>query len=344
LKKIRILHTADLHLDTSFFTTENNAELLKYELLETFGRITDIAKEYKVDIMIVCGDVTDGGTLSDAAYNTLYKGLEKLGIPVFMIMGNHDCGFNYKLPQNVYLFSGMQKYSFGNADIYGSDFEHGFENISVDDSKINIVLQHGTVGGNSDNPITLANISETKADYFALGHIHSFDGLKKSGDTYYAYSGVPVGRGFDEQGKKGIIIADVEKGNVSVEFLSVSKRQYCEVPVDITNCRDYVEVLEKLKGYETDNLYKFRLKGTPAGYIDFHSLKAVTDREFFYVKIIDETIARVDIKALSEEETLAGYFVKNALLNGGDDEVIKYGLSALKGERIYIDENKKSIY
>ncbi len=339
MKKIRILHTADLHIDTSFFTIENKTELLKYELLESLARITDVAKAYKADIMVVCGDVTDNGTLSEAAYNTVYKCLQQLGIPVFMIMGNHDSGFNYKLPENVHRFCGMQKYSIGNVDIYGSDFEYGFENISVDENKINIVLQHGTVGGNSDNPISLADIAATKADYFALGHIHSFDGAKKSGGTYYAYSGVPVGRGFDEQGQKGVLIVDVEKNAVSAEFVPVAKRQYCEETVDISGCCDYVEVIEKLKSYDKDNLYKFRLKGNPSGYIDFASIKAVADREFFYAKIADETTVEVDIKSLASEESLAGYFIKNVLLNGGDDETVKYGLAALKGERIYINED-----
>ena len=42
-------------------------------------------------------------------------------------------------------------------------------------------------------------------DYIALGHIHKFSGIKRIGNTYYAYSGCPEGRGFDEEGDKGII-------------------------------------------------------------------------------------------------------------------------------------------
>lgn len=342
LKKIRILHTGDLHLDTVFFTTENKADILKYELLESFAKITRIAKEKNVDAMVIAGDITDNGVLSKASYDFFYNQLYELDIPVVIILGNHDYGFNYALPQNVTLLEQFGKVSIGEADIYGASFDYGnvIENFKADNSsKINIMVFHGTVGGNTDNPVSVSQIEKSGLDYIALGHIHKFDGLKKSGDTSYAYCGVPFGRGFDEQGQKGVIVADVEKGNVKIEYIPVAKRQYIEQKIDVTGCESYINVMEKLEGFDKENLYKFVLTGTPSGYIDFKGLNAVINDRFFYGKVVDETENKVDITSISEEESLRGYFINNIISNGGNDSAIKYGLSALKGERIYVDED-----
>ncbi len=46
-------------------------------------------------------------------------------------------------------------------------------------------------------------------DYVALGHIHAYSGARTAGRVPYAWPGCPEGRGYDECGEKGVIIADV---------------------------------------------------------------------------------------------------------------------------------------
>ncbi|MBO7208289.1 MAG: DNA repair exonuclease [Clostridia bacterium] len=345
MKHIRILHTADLHIDTTFFSVSQKAELLKHELLEAFGRIVNIAKEKNVDAILISGDITDNGTMSEASYKFMCEAFNKIShIPVFAILGNHDFGFNYTFPENVHLFgTDLDLVSLKDADIYGASFN--FERdisplkelVIKDNDKINIMLCHGTLNGNTDNPFLTSDIEKSGLNYLALGHIHSFEGLDKKGMTYYCYSGVPMGRGFDELGEKGVIIADIYENTVEAEFVPLGSRKFVELSVDCAGLSNYIEVADKV--YESTNekdLYKVVLKGTPSGYINVETLNSVLQEKLFYAKVVDKTKAEVNIEELAKEQSLVGYFVKNAMNN---QKALEYGLKALNGERIYTDED-----
>ena len=345
MKHIRILHTADLHIDTTFFSVSQKAELLKHELLETFGRIVGIAKEKNVDAILVSGDITDNGTMSEASYKFMCEAFNKIShIPVFAILGNHDFGFNYTFPENVHLFgTDLDFVSLKDADIYGANFNFEkdvspLKDLAIKDSgKINIMLCHGTLNGNTDNPFLTSDIEKSGLNYLALGHIHSFDGLDKKGKTYCCYSGVPMGRGFDELGEKGVIIADIYENTVEAEFVPVAERKFVELSVDCDGLSNYIEVADKV--FESTNekdLYKIVLKGTPSGHINAETLSAVLQEKLFYAKVVDKTKAGVNIEELAKEQNLMGYFVKNAMNN---QKALEYGLKALNGERIYTDED-----
>ena len=62
---------------------------------------------------------------------------------------------------------------------------------------------------------------------------------------FIAYAGCPQGRGFDELDDKGIVIGEVSKGTVNLEFIKTSKRNYCIREVDISNLDGYHEIREK---------------------------------------------------------------------------------------------------
>ena len=78
------------------------------------------------------------------------------------------------------------------------------------------------------------------------------------------------------------------------------------------------------------------LIGTPSGYINVETLSAVLQEKLFYAKVVDKTKAEVNIEELAKEQSLVGYFVKNAMNN---QKALEYGLKALNGERIYTDED-----
>ena len=73
---------------------------------------------------------------------------------------------------------------------------------------------HGEVGvpGSRYDPISEAELARSGMAYIALGHAHAFSGLRRAGDSFYAWPGCPEGRGFDETGDKGVIVADVRAG------------------------------------------------------------------------------------------------------------------------------------
>ena len=65
MKPVKILHCADFHFDTPFRELSGTiAERRKEDLRETFGRVVNIAKKERVDIMLLCGDLFDNQKVS----------------------------------------------------------------------------------------------------------------------------------------------------------------------------------------------------------------------------------------------------------------------------------------
>lgn len=85
---MKVLHLGDLHIGKS---------LLDYDLIEDqryiLKQIIEIAKENKIDAILLAGDIYDRSIPSEAAVNLLDEFLTEvsdLKIAVFMISGNHD--------------------------------------------------------------------------------------------------------------------------------------------------------------------------------------------------------------------------------------------------------------
>lgn len=88
------------------------------------------------------------------------------------------------------------------------------------EGRLELLCLHGEVGVPSSryDPVSEEELAASGLDYAAFGHVHSFSGLRRAGDCFYAWPGCPEGRGFDETGEKGVIIADVERGGVKLRF------------------------------------------------------------------------------------------------------------------------------
>ena len=230
MKKVKILHCADLHFDTPF--RELNKQLsqkCKEELLEVFKNIIDLVIKEKVEILLIAGDVFDNLSVNKDTLLFIVDNLKRIeNTYVFISPGNHD-PYNNKTfydiinwPKYVHVFKGEMEFvdlSLLNVRVWGAAFNNNYEkdtllkNIYVDSSKINLMVLHGEIeihnSNNDYNPIYIEDIEKSKIDYIALGHRHKFSSIKRVGTSYYSYSGCPQGRGFEELGDKGVILGDV---------------------------------------------------------------------------------------------------------------------------------------
>lgn len=113
MRRIRFLHTADLHLGSSLsIGGEYSAALsplLDNAIYDAFSRLCAEAIDKQVDFVLISGDLYDGGSRSVKA-NIFNQECEKLAshnIPVYIIAGNHDpLSFHRELiapPENVHL-------------------------------------------------------------------------------------------------------------------------------------------------------------------------------------------------------------------------------------------------
>ena len=153
MKKVKILHCADLHFDTPF--RELNKQLsqkCKEELLEVFKNIIDLVIKEKVEILLIAGDVFDNLSVNKDTLLFIVDNLKRIeNTYVFISPGNHDPYNNlsfYEMinwPDNVYIFKGdMEAKEVENLNlvVWGAGFKNNYQDNTlikenfIDKSKI----------------------------------------------------------------------------------------------------------------------------------------------------------------------------------------------------------------
>lgn len=375
MRPVKIIHCSDFHFDTPFSElTGAVAEQRKEDLRETFGRVVELAACENADLLLVSGDFFDHQRVSRITINDLIERFRAIPkVRVFIAPGNHDPYHEksyYHLvrwPENVHIFKGdMEKVELKelNTCVYGRGFNTSHQKESLlkgftveDPDKLNIMVLHGDLvspGQESDyNPITPEEIKESSLDYLAMGHRHRITEPLKEGNTFWSYSGSPEGRGFDELGDKGLLFGELTKSSCRLNYLSICKRKYLEIKIDLSGCRTNEEIANRIisgaQGLEPEqNLFKIILDGElPEDFTLLTSLLKEKLRGVFYeLKIVDKTKTLLDMKQLANDFSLKGLFVKNVLerLEDTEDPVerekiqqsLKLGLQVLEQGKVII--------
>ena len=125
---MKIIHTADLHLDSSLSThlSSTKAKERKKELLFSFERLISFAKAKDVKVIIIAGDMFDKKHISLSVKKQVFDLISDASEIEFLYLnGNHDeenLNVN-EIPNNLKLFSNTWKtYSYENVDISGINF------------------------------------------------------------------------------------------------------------------------------------------------------------------------------------------------------------------------------
>lgn len=340
MSEIKILHMADIHFGRpASGLPEHLRDIRRQEVRSTFSAALAMAKEKSVDAVLISGDLFDCADTDKSTINFIKGEFAKLGdIPVFISPGNHDpLGSAY---------TALIKADCPNVTVFGADCTHkicpeknfavygiGFDNEVIhepllkkikaeDENLVNIAVVHGEVSANSDyNPVSEADIAATGMDYVALGHVHAYSGIKKSGNTCYAYSGTPEGGGFDECGDKGVVFGTVSKNECNLEFVPICKRRYHTLEIDVTEASTLQEIIEKATALaeNKDDLYKIVLTGQRPEKIPPNVIE--NEVGAFFVKTKDLTRSAYDLEKISADYTIGGLFAKNVLerMKNADD-------------------------
>jgi DNA repair exonuclease SbcCD nuclease subunit len=377
MRKIKILHTADIHFDTPFSgMTPKEALKGKEELKLVFEKITQLGVENQVDIILIAGDIFDNLSVNKSTLHFIKTCLEKIdNIHVFISPGNHD-PFNEKSfysivewPSNVYIFKGeMEKVFLEDLDtvVWGAGFNttHVNKSLLKEVKRIegynNIMVIHGEISvmkdGNDYNPIMEEEITKSNMDYIALGHRHKFSEVRRAGNTYYSYSGCPQGRGFDELEDKGVVLLELKDRYIESQFIKTSIRNYYEKEINIEGCFGYSEVKSRiineiLSFDRKNNFYKIILKGQVSEEFTINEdvFQELLKDEFYFVKVLDKSEIKFDINELIKGYSLKSIFAKKIyekLQNAETEEerviitlALKLGLQSISGEEVKIFEN-----
>ena len=326
---VKVLHSADFHMDSAFDALpEEKAVLRRKEQRDLLWKIADIAVTRGADLVLLSGDLFDSAASYYETYETLLSALSSIKAQIFISPGNHDyfcpkSPYSFlEFPENVHIFktpiiSPVELPELG-CRVYGAGFNaprclpllSGFH--VKDDNFINLMTIHGDLSGDMYNHISESDIGESGLDYLALGHTHSYSGIKKAGSTTYAYPGCPEGRGFDETGEKGIIFGTVSKGSAQMEFIPLEGRQYRIFDIDLTGSEDALSgILAGLPDESCQNdVVRIVLKGVYSGKVDSEQIINALSPKFFHVTLKDETRLGYDVWDSMNEDTLTGLFLR----------------------------------
>lgn len=317
---MKILHSADWHLDSPLSGhSGENASFLRGELLKIPEKVAKLCRAENCDLVLLSGDLFDG-SYTRQSLTLVRTALENMKVPVFISPGNHDfCGpdspyLREEWPKNVHIFKKAQMESVSVPELDCRVYGAGYESMDCPglikdlraggEERWHIGVLHGEVSAASSYcPMTRDQVRQTGLHYLALGHIHK-GGSLRSGDTLCAWPGCPMGRGFDELGTKGVIIAQLGEG-VKASFVPLdTPRFYDETAEAGEDPAEAVAAL--LPAMQSDDFYRVTLTGYAAG-IDLKEIAA----RFPHVpnlQLFDETLPELDLWGAVGDDTLEGVY------------------------------------
>ena len=355
---MRILHAADLHLDSAFAgLAEEKAALLRQESRDILRRMVDWANDHAVDVMLLSGDLFDSDRMYSQTARTLAQALARFRGRIFLSPGNHDFyapGSGYDAvdwPENVHIFTYRRPQTVLlrslNASVTGAAFTAAEEwepfdgaSFSGGDASIRLGVLHGEVtrGESKYRAIPPAEIEKTNLTYLALGHVHRCAGVQRAGNTAYAYPGCLPVRGFDETGDKGFLYGEITPEKVELEFIPFAPRRYQSVTADITDRDPADAVRQALDPDCGQDVCRVLLTGSRRENFSLSALTSELSGLCAALELTDETYPEEYVWARCGEDSLRGLFLQNlrARYDGADEDekrqllqAARFGLAAL---------------
>ena len=355
---VKIVHAADLHMDSPFDAlSEKQAAERRREQRELLDRLAELVELERVQLVLLSGDILDSQSSYYETQEALVRTFSKMDARIFIAPGNHDyyCAQSpYSsdiFPANVHIFKsnrfecvtlndlGCRVWGAGFVTPHSDMLLRGF---AADESGyINIGIVHGDTAGDAYNRILPEDIAEANLDYLALGHVHTFSGIQKLGNTYYAYPGCPEGRGFDETGEKGVILGTVSKGGCDLRFEPLGGRQYRIIRVDLSDSQNAAESVERIIGqtYERD-IVRLILEGESDCEVNTEEIAGAFSKKVFSLQIKNLVTPKRDLWEGAGDTGLKGIFLSRlremyeTSADGEEKEKlilsVKYGLAALE--------------
>lgn len=331
---IKILHSADWHLDAPLVSANKEQTQIIQEALEKIpALICHLAITNGCDLMLLSGDLFDVAP-SAATVKAVKKALEDVKIPVCISPGNHDFMGNDSpwrttlWSDNVHIFTNQQIEFIDiphlNCRVYGAGFvcmdcPGLLENFRADDTcgyRVGVFHADPTQVNSPYCPVTAAQVAACNLQYLALGHIHK-QGSFRAADTLCAWPGCPVGKGYDEQGQKGVLLVSID-AQATAAFIPLPGPQFFDFTLPADQGLESI-----LPPVGNDHFYRITLTGESEA-LDLDSLKASLP-QFPHLTLRDETVPPVDIWSAIGQDNFEGLLFdtfRDAHFQTGDDTVI----------------------
>ena len=311
---LRILHSADWHLDSPFRGFDREQQRFLKEAQRSIpAKVADICRRENCDLVLLAGDLFDAQPSKDWV-ELLKAALADCGVPVFLSPGNHDfCApgspwLEEVWPENVHIFrGGLESVALKELDcrIYGAGYTsmdcesllEGFR--ATGEERYRIGLLHGDpVQLHSPYcPVTAAQVRDSGLDYLALGHVHK-SGAFRAGQTLCGWPGCPMGRGYDETGEMVLYLVEME-ADVKIRKILLHTPRFYDISVNT----DEQSPEEVLPGVGSDDFYRLTLTG--GGEAEENLLS-----RFPNLVLRDYREERRDLWSAAGEDTLEGAYFR----------------------------------
>lgn len=346
MSKIKILHTADIHIgieNYGYINPNTGINSRMEDFLRSFDIIIDHAINNDVDVVIFAGDAFKVQSPTSTQQREFAKRVYRLAqakIPTILLAGNHDLSNKYGEAtsmdvygtlkvDNVYVIEKPQSLNLKtkngeiqiiaipyisksalltNEEYRLKTFEE-VERILVE--KIDNIITSQIIKANKELPllltfhigvdqaqigaekdlmvgksfsVPLAILARKELDYVALGHIHKHQVLCEHPPVIYSGSIERVDFG-EEKEDKGFIIAEIEKGNTSYEFIKLPARKFTTINIDVSESETPTEdILAEINKREIEDAIirlRYTTGLTNAHLIDDKIIRAALDKAFF---------------------------------------------------------------
>lgn len=296
---VKILHTADNHLDPRATLYRHKIDERRKDFWKAFEKVLKYAEVHKPDIFLIAGDLYDRVNPRNpprALLMKYFRHLHDLGIRTFVIGGHHDTPRSVEegaSPIEELAAAGYVTFfrSIREADaevLKVSDLEVCVSGITYNfslrpgedplsrvrvplEGDVNILMLHHTIEGftptfRQEEPVVRVESIPKGLHYVAAGHIHRHQ-KRSIGSTVIAYSGSTERKSFSEEGdeEKGFLWVEIdEEGVKGVRFISVPTRPMKTADYTLTKgVRDPVGEIVRfaLKYADKDLIMRLRIKG-----------------------------------------------------------------------------------
>ena len=351
---VKILHCADIHLDTPYVgLSPEKSDERRRGLRATFMRMMEYVRHACINYVLISGDLFDTRYATNSTAELLVREFRGCPETKFIIApGSADCFTDnpiytsVRLPENCYVFSNnaLDRFDFpeDRVTVYGWAFtsremvENPLFEKQVDDiSRINIVCGYADIDGELSSvrcPISTDDLRRFGADYYALGSRHEGTDFVSLDDSIYGYAGALESTGFDEPGVGGakLILIRYNGGELSIDAKNMTFGQivFQNEKIDITGVDSNNEIITRVSRLVSDKKYgtETALRVELVGYIGprFIVPKNLGSDAFglYSFDIIDKTMPLYGTESLKRDMTVKGELYRRLLpmLEGSSEE------------------------
>lgn len=339
---IRLLHTADIHLDASFAAggyPSSFGPQRRQRLRDVVTAAVTRAANWPADALLIAGDLFDADRVTQDTADFLRRLFESAApLPVVIAPGNHDPftpNSRYATttwPANVHIFNRpeWQAITIGDAlTVHGFAFDgpdissNPFGTLTLpEDGRVHVAVAHGAERGCLPEgqklyaPFSAAESTPMGLRYLALGHYHTLKQIEVPSNAEVWYSGAPEGHGFDETGVRYWLETEIDGARTRVTPVESAKSVYTRTQIECGEFKSSQDLVDAIRAVRTDAtrgcIAKIVLRGTAAAAWrnSLANIRDSVESEFEALILDDQTVAEEGYDALAQDPTSLGLFVR----------------------------------